>query len=219
LDKAARLVADVGCGEGRFHLESALRVRFGGKFVGIDTDFESLVAARGLAERCCCQAIYVCASADMLPFKDGCFDQVFMVDILEHVRNDGEALLEGRRVLRVDGLLEISTPTPVFPLVFGRRFHEEVGHVRDGYQLTALTAQLKGKGFEVVRARQNTGLATWGFMALWYRLRIRRGHSVMGRLTGGMLVVLLGVVLRLARLVDRFGGYCTNDVEARRLTG
>ncbi len=217
LNGAARLVADLGCGQGRFHLEVTLRTRFAGTVVGVDTDLRALAAAKSLAERCGCRAAYVCASAQSLPFREGCFEQVFMMDVIEHITDDGAALVEARRVLRVGGSLEISAPTPLYPTVFGRRFHNEIGHVRDGYPLSGLAERLGAAGLVVTTARQNSGWASWLIMAPWYRFGIRHAQHRGLKLMGRLLLVLLGLILRQVQFLDRFGGYCTNDVEARRL--
>lgn len=45
-----------------------------------------------------------------LPFKDGSFDAVLMLDVLEHLHNRGQALDEARRVLKPGGLLFLAVP-------------------------------------------------------------------------------------------------------------
>ncbi len=47
---------------------------------------------------------------DRLPFADGAFDSVSMLDVLEHTRDDHAALAEVRRVLRPGGLLVLTVP-------------------------------------------------------------------------------------------------------------
>jgi SAM-dependent methyltransferase len=48
--------------------------------------------------------------ADRLPFADGAFDSVSMLDVLEHTSDEQAALMEVRRVLRPGGLLVLTVP-------------------------------------------------------------------------------------------------------------
>ena len=49
-------------------------------------------------------------SADRLPFADGSFDAVLLLDVLEHLPNEDAALAEAWRVLRPSGALIVSVP-------------------------------------------------------------------------------------------------------------
>jgi SAM-dependent methyltransferase len=48
---------------------------------------------------------FVAASATKMPFKDGEFDAIWTIDVLEHVPKPEQALFEMRRVLKHQGLL------------------------------------------------------------------------------------------------------------------
>ena len=45
-----------------------------------------------------------------LPFRDECFDEVYMVHVLEHLLRPYDVLLEVRRVLRRGGVLKLFVP-------------------------------------------------------------------------------------------------------------
>lgn len=221
--KSAPWICDLGCGRGDFHLETLLRSPSEGNVVGVDVDLEALRHAFRLAQAGGLRGKvhYVCASADALPFRDGVFDQLFLVDVLEHVPDDRSALSESSRVLRNRGRLELSTPTLLYPIIFGRKTHKGVGHVRPGYRPEDLKSALRRAGFDAVMLRGNTGLLTWPWMALWYRLawltlwNPRRRFILIRMAAHGVLVAAcLGA--RLTRRLDGFGGYCSNDVEARK---
>jgi SAM-dependent methyltransferase len=64
--------------------------------------------------------------AQRLPFKEGTFANLVMVDVLHHVENPVRALREAGRVLRAGGRLVACEPA-ITPLsgVFYRRFHPE----------------------------------------------------------------------------------------------
>jgi SAM-dependent methyltransferase len=49
-------------------------------------------------------------TGDRLPFRDGAFDSVTMLDVLEHTADEGKALAEVARVLRPGGLLLLTVP-------------------------------------------------------------------------------------------------------------
>ena len=97
-------VLDVGCGmggPGRF-----LTDRFGCTVTGIDLlplrveSAEDLTKRTGLAER----IVYRVASVTDLPFEDGAFAQVWMLDVGIHVRDKAAMFAEIARVLRPGGL-------------------------------------------------------------------------------------------------------------------
>ncbi len=97
-------VLDVGCGmggPGRF-----LADRFGCTVTGIDLlplrveSAEDLTKRTGLAER----ISYQVASVTDLPFEDGAFAQVWMLDVGIHVRDKAAMFAEIARVLRPGGL-------------------------------------------------------------------------------------------------------------------
>ncbi len=80
---------------------------------------------------------YVKADALSLPFSDGCFDQVFAFDIIEHVDDDKQFLNELHRVTRPNGEIVISTPHKqirIFPPFLTNWVSKKWGHYRaNGY--------------------------------------------------------------------------------------
>lgn len=96
------------------------------------------------------------------------FDQVLVIDVLEHIDRDEEALLRIGRIMESGGNLVISVPTPQFPVYFSRAFHERIGHVRDGYTLEDITDKLQRAGFEVLRHRYHTKKIAGRFATLFY---------------------------------------------------
>ena len=107
---------DVGCGTGR--PADRLRGR-GHRVVALDARPEGPVrvgasgpALQGLATR--------------LPFPDGAFGGVLLLDVLEHV-DDRAALLEARRVLRPGGTALVAVPA--VPGLWSER-DRAAGHVR-----------------------------------------------------------------------------------------
>lgn len=74
---------------------------------------------------------------DKLPFNDNCFDKVVMLAVLEHIDLNLVELLfkEFRRVLKDDGLVVLTTPTPLSKSLLellAYRFHIiSEGEIRD----------------------------------------------------------------------------------------
>lgn len=96
-------VLDLGCAEGLF---VKLACTKGWKVVGMDVDTLSLEAARRQAPL----ANFALGSGEALPFPDAVFDQVIMLDVLEHVPSERLTLREVDRVLKSGGKLIISVP-------------------------------------------------------------------------------------------------------------
>jgi SAM-dependent methyltransferase len=51
-----------------------------------------------------------CGDAEHLPFSDGAFDAIVMLEVIEHTQSDAAAVAELRRVLKPGGVLILSTP-------------------------------------------------------------------------------------------------------------
>ncbi len=130
---------DVGCGTGVVLRE------LGREFadpVGIDISPTAL----GLTRRRTASSL-VAGDAWRLPFADGSFDLVTCLDVLEHVRNDLDAIRECYRVLRPRGCVVVSVPA----LDFLWSEHDEAVHHLRRYSRVGLNAKLAAGGFKVVK--------------------------------------------------------------------
>ncbi|QCX76386.1 putative S-adenosylmethionine-dependent methyltransferase [Streptomyces sp. YIM 121038] len=163
--RGARVVLDVGCGDG-----SAARVAApllaGHRVIGVDWSQDALRRASG-------HLPYVVRGEltdGGLPFASGTVDAVLFSEVVEHLVDPDSALDELRRVLRPGGHLMLSTPNlaawynrglllagvqPVFSEVSLRAIHgrpgrEVVGHLRL-YTARALREFVAASGFDVVR--------------------------------------------------------------------
>ena len=120
-------------------------------------------------------ANFLIGDTTRLPLLSDSYDLVTLVDVIEHIDADDEALSEAFRVVVPGGYALVSVPTAVFPRWFGRRFHDDIGHVRDGYTQHHLLRALRGAGFVPVCAEHHTGLLALLVAWLYYnRLRCRR---------------------------------------------
>lgn len=99
---------DVGAGNG------ALARAVGRGFLevwGLDLKFWSYPGDRDEPWR---ELLAVRASGEVLPFKNGSFDLVTSFSVLEHIRNQQQALREWVRVLKPGGVLLVQIPNRYF---------------------------------------------------------------------------------------------------------
>ena len=97
---------------------------------------------------------------DQLAETLGLFDQIFCVEVIEHVRDDAKLLRDLAALLKPGGRLLLSTPYKFHhPLVDERiSEYEDGGHVRFGYTAEELGSLLAGNGLEVVSTERITGV-------------------------------------------------------------
>jgi len=132
-------VLDVGCGTGG-GMASVANGLPGSLLVGIDTHKTAVwyASRRGVGS-------IAQASAHRLPFRDGSFDAVTLIDLLyiEGVE-DGVALREAHRVLRNSGLLVVNVPA--FEWLRGE--HDLAVRTRHRYRKDEIRALVTENGFE-----------------------------------------------------------------------
>lgn len=112
------------------------------------------------------------SSQDLREFKsDSKFDQILLIDVLEHIKDDSILLSALGKTLKENGTLLISVPTPRYPIVFGRDFHNSIGHVRDGYTIDHLSDTLDTAGFRILGTRLHTNVFNSFFCSLFYKIK------------------------------------------------
>lgn len=82
-----------------------------------------------------------------LPLRDNCADIVTMLDVLEHLSDDGTALREVRRILKPGGALILSVPA--YQHLWSA--HDEALHHFRRYEKSSLNRVLNRAGFQVWR--------------------------------------------------------------------
>jgi len=200
---------DLGCAKGTFSW--LLRTR-GGSWVSADLDDANLIATRDLVGPSVVRVDY-----RTLPFADGTFDIVSVLDFLEHVEEDGRCLEELSRTLKPGGTFLLSAPaTGKFFLANRLRrlagmTMEDYGHVREGYTLEDLGGRLERLGFHVtLRATYSRFFTEFLELLLnvfYVRTRSRsRGAARDGAITPGSAdeVRSLARTLRLYNLIYPF---------------
>jgi SAM-dependent methyltransferase len=88
-------------------------------------------------------------------------DNIVLVNLLEHIEDDGALLAHCRDSLREDGRLVVFSPA--FPLLFSR-MDEEAGHFRR-YTRGGIVDVVRGAGFEVTEVRFFNAIGFFGWYA------------------------------------------------------
>jgi SAM-dependent methyltransferase len=130
-------VLDVGCGSGAF----AAELRDAANVTGVDLALEAIRLGRERGLR-----YLSVGSAEALPFRDGTFDGVAALDVVEHT-DDVRTLAEIARVVRPGGVVLVHVPA--FPFLWGE--HDDVNHHLRRYRRAELLARVAASGLRVRR--------------------------------------------------------------------
>lgn len=205
---------DCGCGNAFFALEA---VRRGSRCVGITIhDWER--------RNCEEMRDYLGVPADHFQVRQarlaelaadgaqrGRFDQVLLLDVIEHILDAPAAFRQIATVMAPDGLVYITTPNRDWQgndWTIRVTRHEDGWHVRNGYTFEQLEAVLRDSGFEPIdRLRFGTAGST---LVTWIQ------HRVFGRAIDPLTVVLFPFLKLLDCLFSWRGSPHTICVVARK---
>lgn len=137
--RCGEILLDLGCGNGRYSKIFSLK---GASVVGLDISKLAL----NLAKKQCVRCNLLLGTAEKLPFKDGVFDKIFAMDLIEHVRNDFECLNEIMRTVKNGGTIFLSFPRK--KQVFKFSEDSRLGHLHS-YKKTFIKKFLEKNGFSV----------------------------------------------------------------------
>jgi len=99
-------ILDIGCGDGYL---MNLMGSIGNIVVGIDSEFNGVKnASKKLFKYKNCFVVQ--ANCYKLPFDNASFDSVVLADVIEHLQKPEYCISEIRRVLKVNGILILTTP-------------------------------------------------------------------------------------------------------------
>jgi len=112
--------------------------------------------------------------------QDAEVEQVLMIDVLEHVKDDAKALEAVYRVLVRGGYFLISVPTPNYPHWFGFEMERRIGHLRH-YTFESLKSKLDAYGFTPEEHFYYTSGKVSLLCNLWYD-RIKRPKIIIAML-------------------------------------
>ncbi len=147
-------ILDLGSGEGYFTY--LLSKKKNNKVVGIDFSPENVKISKKRYPR----VEYKVMDCENLKFKDNYFDEIYAMDVLEHVDNLGKVLKEVKRVLKPNGKFVVNIPyhkSEYWLLKIRPTFHKEIHHVRI-FKEDQLETQLKKMGIEMTKKRKTAFL-------------------------------------------------------------
>jgi len=137
-------ILEIGCGQGF----SAYCLSRNNRVVGIDLSEKNIKTAKSRYPEIDFQVM----SADQMNFKNGSFDEVYAMDVLEHVDDLVSVLNEIRRVLRKNGKFVINVPaekSEEWLLRLRPTYFEEIHHVRI-FRANKLEEMLSNQGFALI---------------------------------------------------------------------
>ncbi|HEX9444303.1 MAG TPA: class I SAM-dependent methyltransferase [Candidatus Binatia bacterium] len=94
---------EIGCSSGYLTRHYRTRAK---RMVGFDINPSALQAAAKRHPG----VPFVCGDVEHLPFREGSFDAIVMLEVIEHTASDSAAIEEVRRTLKPQGALVLSTP-------------------------------------------------------------------------------------------------------------
>ena len=148
-----KLILDCGTGIGYMAIELA---KAGGKVIACDITLKNLVLLKKFAKKMGLNSrmVFVCCSADSLPFKDSIFDYYISNAVMEHVPREKAAIAEIRRILKKGAGVMIAVPlkfrflNPLFIPI--NIFHDrKLGHLR---RYDEVSLAKKFAGFKLINA-------------------------------------------------------------------
>lgn len=138
-----RKVLEIGCGQGFY--SNVLARSKKRSVVGIDISFEDIQISKKRYPN----VKFLQMSAEMLKFKKSTFDEVYAIEVLEHVDDLQKVLDEIARVLKVGGKLIVSVPyykSESWLKKIRPSYFKEIHHVRV-FKETELERYMKKRGF------------------------------------------------------------------------
>lgn len=112
------------------------------RYLGADLSFRALE----LGKKRDISLILVNSNALSMPFKNECFDFVFMLDLIEHIEDDAAALKEAYRLLKKSGFLVVSVPA----LKILWREMDEIGQHKRRYNKDMLRKRIESSRFNIL---------------------------------------------------------------------
>jgi SAM-dependent methyltransferase len=133
-------VLDVGCGTG-YNVSMLEKLGYL-SLIGVDISFDALGYCRSRNS-----PALICGDSISLPFKEGSFDVILALDLIEHLADDTKALKEYQRLLSVNGKLILFAPA--FNFLWG--VQDMLGHHQRRYTAKDLSNKINKTGLSIVK--------------------------------------------------------------------
>jgi SAM-dependent methyltransferase len=137
-------ILEVGAGQGTY----SERLGLMGKLTVLEPSTAQCDVLRGRFTSVCAPEI-VCGELSSLAPRNGEFDAVVAINVLEHIKDDGEALSLAFGLLKPGGHLCLWVPS--FESLYGP-FDRSIGHYRR-YRRMSLNGAVETAGFRIVSSR------------------------------------------------------------------
>src|SRR6266581_6598948 len=161
------IILEVGCSSG--YMIGALRLAFPhGLLIGADVVKEPLYRLAAAMPT----VPLLRFDLNECPLPDASIDAVVMLNVLEHIADDGLALKQVRRILKPSGMLVLEVPAG--PSLYDA-YDTALRHFRR-YDMKALSRKLVDTGFDIVR-RSHLGFFVYPLFAL---IKRRNRHRAPG---------------------------------------
>lgn len=186
LQRVSGRVLEIGCGAGRC-IRTVKSRRPDLECHGCDVGRAAIERARGYDDA----VIYDVADATRLPYPDGHFDAVIMLDLMEHIPEPIKVLREAHRVCRAGGVFHLHVPCEGASLSLYKPLlaagtdltRQAVGHLHH-FQVEQVRSLLKSAGFAPVRTRHS--MHWFGQMHdmvnFWAMIRRRKENGTSGEI-------------------------------------
>jgi len=162
-------ILEVGCGIGNF---TAAIAKYG-KLWAIDIDRHSLAKTK----RHQSHSVHIGAGdieKGSYFFNNQKFDTLVCLNVLEHIKDDVQAVKNMQHILKPDGHLILLVP--IYQALYGT-IDTAIGHYRR-YSPTAIVSLLKDSGFTIVKSRKLNFLGAIGW---WLSGRVLKRDTVSKR--------------------------------------
>lgn len=168
---------DLGCGTGRLLQKIEEKIpSWNCSGTDLSPEAIAMTESRGLRA-----AVYP-GSGDRLPFADGTFDVVAILDVLYiQTLDEKKCLEEIKRVLKPEGIAIINVPAHHWL----RSRHDAVVQTRSRYHLKEIKAKFEGNGFRVLK------LSYWNFFLFLPLVFFRLVKKLRSKNTGSDLEVMI----------------------------
>jgi SAM-dependent methyltransferase len=157
-------VLDLGCGNGDNVFFLSQR---GDEVVGVDLDVAEAIRKYPDLK-------FLTMSAEKLEFGNDYFDEIHSYDVLEHVGDLDQTILEVKRVLKPGGIWHITVPnarSEKVLLKINPKYFEQVGH-RRMFETEVLRNILKNNGFEIIKSSKK---GFFNFFIIWLMFKLGKG--------------------------------------------
>ncbi len=201
----AERILDAGCGSGTNALALAKKLpRI--KVVGLDIDPDAYQLCLVKKEYFHRNNVDFILGSLIQPFGKRLYDIIYCVDVLEHIEDDVQALINIHDSLKPKGWLILHVPTAerdnIFHLTYkiDKMIQQTAHHVRDGYNPSVIYERVEEAGFEVTDSHSTftkwRGGLAWEINAILWHRRPFTLPLILGFIPICLLLSLIDVLTR-----------------------